>query len=237
MEIAPELYLKQFIGGGKERVYVIGQLFRHDGIRLIRCPEFMCEFYMVLADYDYLMKLTEEMLSGMVKELTGGYKVAYYASGCANNPIEIDFTPPFRRISMIEELEKVANLSIPKDLKSEEARQYLADACNKFDINCSPPQTTTRLLEKLSKHFLEDMCVNPTFITEHPKIMSPRAKFVRDNLGLTERFQLFINKFELLNSYTEQNDPVLHRFRFGNQVKLFVEKGVRPTHYETFWSY
>nr|XP_043615649.1 lysine--tRNA ligase-like [Erigeron canadensis] len=219
MEIAPELYLKQFIGGGKERVYVIGQLLRHDGIRLIRCPEFMCEFYMVLADYDYLMKLTEEMLSGMVKELTGGYKVAYHANGYDNNPIEIDFTPPFRRISMIEELEKMANLSIPKGLKSEEARQYLADACNKFDINCSPPQTTTRLLEKLSKHFLEDMCVNPTFITEHPKIMSPRAKFVRDNLGLTERFQLFINKFELLNSYTEQNDPVLHRFRFANQVK------------------
>nr|XP_043615218.1 lysine--tRNA ligase-like isoform X2 [Erigeron canadensis] len=219
MEIAPELYLKQFVVGGKERVYEVGKQFRTDGIDPIRCPEFMCQFYMVLADYEYLMQLTEKMLSCMVKELTGSYKVAYHANGYDNKPIEIDFTPPFRRISMIRELEKMANLNIPKDLASDEARQYLAAACTKFDIKCSPPQSTAILLEKLTRHFLEDTCVNPTFIMEHPDIMSPRAKSLLGKSGLTERFQLFINKFELINSYTEENDPMVHRKRFANQGK------------------
>nr|XP_043615215.1 lysine--tRNA ligase-like isoform X2 [Erigeron canadensis] len=219
MEIAPELYLKQFVLGGKERVYEVGQQFRNDRTGLIRCPEFMCQFYMVLADYDYLMELTEQTLSGMVKELTGGYKVAYHANGYDKDPIEIDFTPPFRRLSVIKELEKMANLSIPKDLASEEARQYLADACTKFDINCSPPQTTARLLEQLVRHFLEDSCINPTFIIEHPKIMSPRAKALTLKSGLAERFQLFINKLELINSYTEENDPLVHGKRFEIQGK------------------
>ncbi|GJR27082.1 lysine--tRNA ligase isoform X2 [Tanacetum coccineum] len=146
--------------------------------------------------------------SGMVEELTGGYKVKYHANGYDSEPVEIDFTPPFRRIDMIQELEKAANLSIPKDLASDEARQFLADACIKFDINCPPPLTTTRLLDKLLGHFLEGKCINPTFITNHPEIMSPLAKSHRSKPGLTERFELFINKHDVANAYTELNDPV-----------------------------
>lgn len=97
MRIAPELFLKQLIVGGLERVYEIGKQFRNEGIDLTHNPEFTtCEFYMAFADYNDLMKMTEDMLSGMVKELTGGYKIKYHANGYDKEPIEIDFTPPFR---------------------------------------------------------------------------------------------------------------------------------------------
>lgn len=220
MRIAPELYLKELVVGGLERVYEIGKQFRNEGIDLTHNPEFTtCEFYMAFADYNDLMEITEKMLSGMVKELTGGYKIKYHANGLDNDPIEIDFTPPFRRIDMIGELEKIANLSIPKDLAGDEANKYLAEACTKFDIKCPPPQTTTRLLDKLVGHFLEETCVNPAFIINHPEIMSPLAKWHRSKPGLTERFELFINKHELANAYTELNDPVVQRQRFADQLK------------------
>ncbi|XP_030944089.1 lysine--tRNA ligase, cytoplasmic-like isoform X2 [Quercus lobata] len=220
MRISPELYLKELVVGGLDRVYEIGKQFRNEGIDLTHNPEFTtCEFYMAFADYNDLMELTETMLSGMVKELTGGYKIKYHANGLDEDPIEIDFTPPFRRIDMIEELEKMANLSIPKDFSSDEANKYLKDACTKYEIKCTPPETTARLLDKLVGHFLEETCTNPAFIINHPELMSPLAKWHRTKKGLTERFELFINKHELCNAYTELNDPVVQRQRFAEQLK------------------
>ncbi|RZC51371.1 hypothetical protein C5167_019805 [Papaver somniferum] len=220
MRVAPELNLKRLVVGGFNRVYEIGKRFRNEGIDLTHNPEFTtCEFYMAYADYKDLMDITEKMLSGMVKELTGGYKIKYHANGMDKDPIEIDFTPPFRRIEMIGELEKMAGIEIPKDLSSDATNKYLLDVCTKFNVKCPPPQTTSRLLDKLVGHFLEEICVNPTFITNHPEIMSPLAKSHRSKLGLTERFELFINKHELCNAYTELNDPVVQRERFAAQLK------------------
>ncbi|AES92283.2 lysine-tRNA ligase [Medicago truncatula] len=221
MRIAPELYLKQLVIGGLGRVYEIGKQYRNEGMDLTHNPEFTtCEFYMPFADYYDLMKITEEMLSGIVYQLTNGsYKIQYHSNGVDKDPIEIDFTPPFRRIDMIEELESMAGLSITKDLASEEANEYLKNACLKYDIKCAPPQTTARLLDKLVGHFLEETCVNPTFIMNHPEIMSPLAKSHREKPGLTERFELFVNKHELCNAYTELNNPVVQRERFAQQLK------------------
>ncbi|KAF3771846.1 Lysine--tRNA ligase [Nymphaea thermarum] len=220
MRIAPELYLKQLIVGGLDRVYEIGKQLRNEGIDLTHNPEFTtCEFYMAYADYQDLMELTEQMLSGIIKKITGGYKIKYHSNGYDNEPIEIDFSPPFRRIDMIEGLEAEANLNIPKDLTSEAANRYLVDACEKFGVKCPPPQTTSRLLDKLVGHFLEEQCVNPMFIINHPEIMSPLAKWHRSKPGLTERFELFVNKHEVCNAYTELNDPVVQRDRFAQQLK------------------
>uniref|UniRef100_A0A0D3EHC4 Lysine--tRNA ligase n=1 Tax=Brassica oleracea var. oleracea TaxID=109376 RepID=A0A0D3EHC4_BRAOL len=217
MRISPELHLKQLVIGGMDRVFEIGKQFRNESIDMTHNPEFTtCEFYMAYADYNDLMKMTEDLLSGMVKELTGGYRVKYHVKGYDKDPIVIDFTPPYRRIDMIGELEKVAELSIPKDLASEEANKYLIDACGRFGVKCAAPMTTALLLVG---HFLEGTCVNPTFIMNHPEIMSPLAKSHRSIKGLTERFELFINQHELCNAYTELNDPVEQRQRFADQLK------------------
>ncbi|KAH1090012.1 hypothetical protein J1N35_017269 [Gossypium stocksii] len=156
MRISPELYLKKLVVGGLDRVYEIGKVFRNEGMDLTHLPEFtMFEFYMAYADYNDLMDIIEKLLSGMVKELTGSHKIKYHGNGFDSEPVEIDFTPPFRRIDLIEELESRANLSIPKDLSSETANKFFLEACEKFDVKCSAPHTTTRLLDKLCNAYTE----------------------------------------------------------------------------------
>ncbi|KAL5709771.1 DNA helicase [Ranunculus cassubicifolius] len=167
------------------------------------------------------MKLTEDMLSGLVMDITGGLILEYHTNGVNEEPVKIDFTPPFRRVdTMIEELERVAQISIPRPFSGSEARAFLQAHSRRCNIKFGPEARTARLLDKLVGHYLEKSIVNPTFITNHPVVMSPMAKEHRSRPDLTERFELYIDKKELCNAYTELNDPIEQRRRFVEQSKL-----------------
>lgn len=222
LRIAPELYLKQLVIGGFNRVYEIGKQFRNEGIDLTHNPEFTtCEFYMAYADYFDLMKITEDFLSGLVKHITGGYVIKYHPKDESQPPMIIDFTPPYPRISLIGGLEEALGVKFPPatEMASPSMNAFLDDLCRKHNVECSEPRTTSRLLDKLVGEFIEVKCISPTFIIDHPQIMSPLAKSHRSIPGLTERFECFCATREIINAYTELNDPFDQRARFADQAK------------------
>ncbi|CAL5227144.1 g10056 [Coccomyxa viridis] len=177
------------------------------------------------ADYYDVMDMTEELVSGLVKAVKGSYQIKYHANGPAEPPVDIDFTPPWPRISFMsglrEALELQSDSQWPSNeaLHTEEARQYFLRLCETKRVECPPPQSTARLLDKLVGEYLESRCLNPAFLIDQPQIMSPLAKGHRTLPGLTERFELFVNYRELANAYTELNDPIVQRERFAQQAQ------------------
>ncbi|WFC95537.1 lysine--tRNA ligase [Malassezia brasiliensis] len=225
MRIAPELYLKELVVGGLDRVYEIGRVFRNESIDQTHNPEFTtCEFYMAYADMYDLMDITESMISGLVKAVTGSYKIKYHPDG-KDDPngreYEIDFSTPWKRFDMIKELEKQLNVTFPPgdQLHTEESRKWLSDLCEKHNVECSAPRTANRLIDKLVGEYIESQCINPSFIVGHPQIMSPLAKRHRDIPGLCERFEAFVATKEIANAYTELNDPWIQRENFEEQSR------------------
>ncbi|KAF2417433.1 putative Lysyl-tRNA synthetase [Tothia fuscella] len=220
MRIAPELYLKMLVVGGLNRVYEIGRQFRNEGIDLTHNPEFTtCEFYWAFADMYDVLELTEEMVSGMVKHVTGGYKTKYHTQH--GEVYEVNWEKPWRRVEMIPALEEATGEKFPpgEELHTDETNQFLQRVCKKMNVDCPPPLTNARMIDKLVGEFIEETCVNPTFIIGHPQMMSPLAKYHRDKKGLCERFEAFVCKKEICNAYTELNDPFDQRLRFEEQAR------------------
>jgi len=217
MRVAPELYLKMLIVGGLDKVYEMVKLFRNESMDQTHNPEFTSvEFYWAYADYYDLMDFTEVMISKMVKEITGSEDIKITDEEGKEHIIS--FARPWKRIPIIEGLEEKLDTKFPVDLESEEANQFLQKLCVKANCDCPPPRTTARMIDKLAGQFLEGDCMNPTFLIDHPQIMCPLAKYHRSKPGQAERFELFINMKEHVNSYTELNDPFVQRELFEIQA-------------------
>jgi lysyl-tRNA synthetase class 2 len=164
------------------------------------------------------MKVTEELLEGLVVSITGGTDITYTDEKDGKTQT-ISFKAPFARVPMVAGLEKELGVKFPTDLASDEAKEALKALCKKHDIVCPEPQTNARLLDRLVGEFLEPKFQNPTYITDHPVLMSPLAKYHRNNPQLTERFELFVLGKEICNAYTELNNPAVQRERFAAQGK------------------
>ena len=179
---------------------------------------------MAYADMYDLMEITESMISGLVKYVTGSYKITFHPEG-KDKPdaktYEIGFSTPWKRFDMIETLESQLKVKLPAadTLHTEEARKWLDELCRKHDVDCSEPRTSARLIDKLVGEYIENQCIKPSFIVGHPQVMSPLAKRHRNIDGLCERFEVFVATKEICNAYTELNDPFDQRERFEEQAK------------------
>ncbi len=219
MRIAPELYLKQLVIGGLDRVYEIGKQFRNESLDATHQCEFQSlEFYMAYADYNDLMCMVEELLSGILMMTNSGLLLPYGTDDVLN------FKTPYKRIHILNELEHQTGEKFDHvDFTSIEFESFLNDICLRNNVECPEPRTIARMLDKLIGHFIEPMCINPTFLTNHPMVMSPLAKHDRSDPRLSERFELFVNGMELVNAYTELNCHLTQERAFTVQQ---VDKGM-----------
>jgi lysyl-tRNA synthetase, class II len=220
LRIATELPLKQLVIGGIHKVYEIGRQFRNEGIDLTHNPEFTtCEYYEAFADVYDVMNRTEELVEEMVQTVCGSLKTKY--TTVTGEEYEVNWAKPWKRVEMIPALEEACGEKFPpgEELHTDETNQFLQRMLKKMNVQCTPPLTNARMLDKLVGEFIEEKCINPTFITGHPQMMSPLAKYHRSNPGLCERFEAFVCKKEIVNAYTELNDPFDQRARFEEQAK------------------
>jgi lysyl-tRNA synthetase, class II len=210
LRIADELYLKRLIVGGLERVYEIGKVFRNEGIDRTHNPEFtMVEFYQAFADYGDMMTLVEELLRAVVAELTGGATAVVYEG------TRLEFGQPIRRLPFLEALLVHGNIDAAA-LDDEGLRQ----AARRHGVADADELPRPKLLDELFKETVEPNLVQPVFIVDYPKELSPLAKPKRGAPGLVERFELMVAGREIANAFSELNDPLDQRERFEAQMGL-----------------
>lgn len=213
LRIANELYLKRLIVGGFDGVYEFSRNFRNEGMDRTHNPEFTAmEIYVAYKDYNWMMSFTEQMLYHICMQVLGTSKVK------VGNQ-EIDFTPPYKRISMIDAIKENTGIDI-SGMEEDELREV----CKKLNVATAPSMGKGKLIDEIFGETSERNYIQPTFITDYPKAMSPLTKTHRTNPELTERFELMVNGKELANAYSELNDPIDQRERFEEQLRL-SEKG------------
>lgn len=208
MRIAPELYLKRLIVGGFEKVYELNRVFRNEGISVRHNPEFtLVETYQAYADYEDVMRMTEELISGIALEVLGTTKITYQGA-------EIDLTPPWNRMTMPEAVRKFSGVDFDSIKTIEEARA----AADKLHVEYESKDGIGGILNKVFEEVAEKHLIQPTFITGHPTEISPLAKRNRNNPEITDRFEAFIFGREMANGFSELNDPIDQECRFLSQV-------------------
>ena len=213
LRIADELFLKRLIVGGFDAVYEFSRDFRNEGMDKNHNPEFtMLELYVAYKDYFWMMKLTESLLEKVCIELNGDTSINFDSK-------KISFKTPFKRISIYDAIKKYTGYDI-SNMQEDELR----DICKKMDIGITDQMGEGKLIDAIFGNKCEKKMINPTFITDYPKSMSPLTKEHRDNSNLTERFELIINGMEIANAYSELNNPIDQLNRFEEQLKL-SEKG------------
>lgn len=209
MRIAPELYLKRLIVGGMDRVYELGRVFRNEGIDNRHNPEFTSvEIYQAFADYRDMMDLTEEVVVKTAMKVLGTTKITYEG-------VEIELASPWKRLSMIDAVKEYSGKDFTNVTDLEEARAMAKE----LNVPVEPSFGIGKIINACFEEYVEDKLIQPTFITGHPKEISPLAKSNPDNPEITDRFEAYIYGREICNGFTELNDPIDQRERFLKQVE------------------
>lgn len=213
LRISLELYLKRLIVGGLERVYEIGRVFRNEGLDTRHNPEFtLMELYQAYTDYHGMMDLTENLYRFVAKEVLGTTKITY-------NGIEMDLGKPFERITMIDAVKKYSGVDFNDIHTLEEARK----AADEHHVEYEDMHKKGDILNLFFEEFVEEHLIQPTFVMDHPIEISPLTKKKPENPDYVERFEFFMNGWEMANAYSELNDPIDQRERFKAQEELLAQ--------------
>ncbi len=220
LRISLELYLKRLIVGGLEKVYEIGRVFRNEGLDTRHNPEFtLMELYQAFTDYHGMMDLTENLYRHVAQEVLGTTKITY-------NGIEMDLGKPFERITMIDAVKKYANVDFNEIKTLEEARAVAKEHHVEFEEHHKKGDILNLFFEEFVEHHL----IQPTFLMDHPIEISPLTKKKPENPEYVERFEFFMNGWEMANAYSELNDPIDQRERFAAQEELLAAGDEEANH-------
>ncbi len=220
LRISLELYLKRLIVGGLERVYEIGRVFRNEGLDTRHNPEFtLMELYQAYTDYNGMMDLTENLYRHVAQEVLGTTTITYQG-------IEMDLGKPFERITMVDAVKKYSGVDFHEIHTLEEARA----AAKEHHIEYEERHKKGDILNLFFEEFVEEHLVQPTFVMDHPIEISPLTKKKPDNPEYVERFEFFMNGWEMANAYSELNDPIDQRERFAAQEELLAQGDEEANH-------